>query len=344
MKSLTLTLILISSTSFGQLKSIPKNTFIFGSIYTYSLPYIGKVENTIDIEFYHKNHIATVTRTSFKKDKVTHVYTEKRNEQGRVVEINNNNVQQTIFKYKKDSLIAEMRVLKKGKIDETKLLEYDSKNRLVYLSSKTKSKQEEVLKHYQGKYLLSFERIKNGKTKSRSVYRRDFEDQLIASYHYYGAKLKNKYVYSCSEKGEVIDKNERQQCNYTEEAADGSFIKYSRIIKKNEITLFAYYYDRDTNLVRNETFKNDTVLTQKEFIDGNKLISEIYKNGKLKRVTTHYFNTDQQLTRSTYQFVKRNKLKTASDFNYTFNEQGLVTEIVNTENPKYKRKLTYTFH
>jgi len=285
---------------------------------------------------YKRNHVKQYTEKRYDKRKQVYYVATVRtlNTSGRELESVHSNRKGTqtgrfISTYKNDSLyLTSMFIKGNGDTSWKYLYEYDANNNLIkseaYFGNKCQLQYTDNYTYNTANKRTSFTST-NAKGKITHRYEYDYYDngdRKEMRFYNHKNRLKQRYTYMCTPKGEIAKTRETNFCSKTQYNADSSylFIQEKRN-EKNEIVRTIWYYSKDQLLTRLETYDKvgalESVTEYSYDAMKNPVVIRNMNDGKLKTTWKKEY-AGKDLVSKTSVYNKKDKLIGETTYEYLF--------------------------
>jgi hypothetical protein len=343
----------------------------------------GSQENKKTIEKRLSNKLKSISKTNHNKKgeksfKTTHFY----NELGRLIKIETYSHKKeksafTTINYLNDSIISSVETLNyKGEKAQYAYTYLELNNKFLLTSAintkKGEVKEKLIITRNESGKITSRKQFYGKNLKKSSETKNEYNDSgdLIKTSYFHNGKLKSVYNYDCNPEGKKeVDKkvNVSDVCKWTEERNDGSYIIYSRSTSKNANYLNVWMFNKDSMLISNKKFLNDSILVSSIANYDNYHVNNSYtKKQKFKSTYTTLYDDEHNLLEQKYggytfmhkyshyvinEYKNNQLIKTrsmgngdkVSEWTYQYNDKGFKESATYKWGLKLKRKYNYTF-
>lgn len=312
----------------------------------FSTSFITK-EDRAEINQIIRNKIKTRTSYNLVKGKRKNEVITTYNQLGRVTSKKGKNYFNQ-YEYLNDTLLLKSTSVVKKKTYTT-TLEYNTHldiTKIVRQKNDKITSEVNITYNSKNKILTRINRYgKNLKHTAELKYYYLNEDKLSKCEKYLDGKLDKIWTFTCDEKGKEVKQEieESQQCTWNQEFNDGSYIRYSRTIEKDEIFLYKSYFTKDSVFYKSESFKNDSILKNRYEVQPNYTKWTIYKKDKIL-----FTNIDllQNGLVTSHLYCNNSFLGRNYSYTNTYNSQQLISEKVYYSNRKqqFHNFYEYTYY
>lgn len=249
------------------------------------------------------------------------------------------------FEYVKDSLISRVLITSKKKTEELKFHYIGDKLVLseTYVNQKLQSRTSVQYNEF-GKILFSI--IEYPKKRNTFSMHYEYDDSTLVQQQFMkNGKMMRVWDYSCNPQGEDILAPEALNiCHYKEENKDGSYVLYSRQEEEGQVVLYKHFYNIEKELIKSESWLNDTDLQWVSETEGNTNTFIVYKDAeknKIKsKIVTKY--DEEGRTRSSKRWWKDND-SSISEARYEYDDAGKVISEASFYKGKLKHQVVYSY-
>lgn len=294
----------------------------------------NNVESSKKVKVNHKNDTLHISKIFYnKKGRITRI--EKVDRKGRIFKL--------VANYSNDTLLTHYEITH-DKIQDDVRFEYNKEGKLTHLMHlRNGEKHYEIKKYYMGEYLLETASTDYSKRKPktykilRSINK---EGKVLRIDYFTNDKLERVWEYDCSDKGvEVKPKKtddgvpSSSSCSWRSESNDGSYTLYYRTLNGKHINLYERHFRNDSVLISTNTYDEKDRLKYETIYYENHKINLFYKsNGKIKWYKTEVLDPELGAVASTT--VYNGLGKSHNSIRKTYNEKGLIVELVGYYNSK----------
>lgn len=203
--------------------------------------------------------------------------------------------------YYSDTLLTKI-VNESFKSSLTTEFKYNDKNLISKISHYNKEKkirEEEFSYNELGKKVEIKNTVFKKKSKSqvfKLVYEYDSNGKVSKESYFENELLKRTWNYTCNEKGTLTESSKKQveatssTCQYEEEANDGSYKLFKRVISNGIVYLYEKQYSKDSVLLLSKTFINENHLLTEVYYEKNRVTNLHFTKGKNFTKTSSFFD------------------------------------------------------
>lgn len=226
--------------------------------------------------------------------------------------------------YNEKNLISKISVFSNNKKTIEKVYTYNEFGKVTEIKNILFSK-----KGKQDEYRLEREYNSKGKTSKERYYENDV--------------LKRSWNYECNDKGTLNEPNKKIEmtssvCKFEEEANDGSYKIFERIIYSGKVYLNERSYTKDSILIQEKRFYNETELINERNYEKSRTTQINYSKGKIRNKSITYRDENKNLI-SQINYDKKGK--TQYYYHMYYNNLNLIEKEVNSFGTSI---FTYTYY